>query len=88
MLRLGGGASGRRGRRVAVAVKVRHPGVAARIAEDFRLLRPLAALTSRIRSLKVGGHALVCRLTASVLTYNSYCRGGELHALVGMDSGN
>ena len=36
-----------------VAVKVRHPGVADAIRHDFQLLRPLAALTSRVRSLKV-----------------------------------
>lgn len=34
-------------------VQVRHPGVAERIWQDFQLLRPLAALTRRIRSLRV-----------------------------------
>lgn len=34
-------------------MKVRHPGVGERIWEDFQLLRPLAGLTSRVRSLKV-----------------------------------
>ena len=31
-----------------VVVKVRHPGVERRIAQDFRLLVPMAALTSRV----------------------------------------
>jgi aarF domain-containing kinase len=35
-----------------VAVKVRHPGVAQQIWEDFQVLRPFAAMTSRVRSLK------------------------------------
>ncbi|KAK9819987.1 hypothetical protein WJX72_004814 [[Myrmecia] bisecta] len=35
-----------------VVVKVRHPGVARRIHQDFQLLKPLAAATSRVRSLK------------------------------------
>lgn len=35
-----------------VAVKVRHPGVARRIWEDFQVLRPFAAMTSRVKSLK------------------------------------
>ncbi|GAB4817539.1 hypothetical protein N2152v2_004585 [Parachlorella kessleri] len=35
-----------------VAVKVRHPGVARQIWQDFQLLRPLAALTSTIPSLR------------------------------------
>lgn len=35
-----------------VAVKVRHPGVGDTIRTDFQLLRPIAALTSRVRSLK------------------------------------
>jgi aarF domain-containing kinase len=35
-----------------VAVKVRHPGVAQRIWEDFQVLRPFAAMTSRVRTLK------------------------------------
>lgn len=35
-----------------VAVKVRHPGVADRIWQDFQLLRPLAAMTTRVRTLK------------------------------------
>ncbi|KAL4443762.1 hypothetical protein ABPG75_011499 [Micractinium tetrahymenae] len=40
------------GRPQEVAVKVRHPGVAKRIWQDFQLLRPLAALTGRVRSLR------------------------------------
>ena len=36
------------GRRRDVAVKVRHPGVALRIAQDFALLKPLAALASQV----------------------------------------
>ena len=32
-----------------VVVKVRHPGVERRIAQDFRLLLPLAALTAKVR---------------------------------------
>ncbi|KAI7844981.1 hypothetical protein COHA_001347 [Chlorella ohadii] len=35
-----------------VAVKVRHPSVSLRIWQDFQLLRPLAALTGRIRTLR------------------------------------
>ncbi|PSC71628.1 putative serine threonine-kinase abkC isoform A [Micractinium conductrix] len=35
-----------------VAVKVRHPGVARQIWQDFQLLRPLAALTAHVRSLR------------------------------------
>ena len=34
-----------------VVVKVRHPGVERRIAQDFRLLVPMAALTSRVTHL-------------------------------------
>jgi aarF domain-containing kinase len=49
-------AGGAGGPRVAgllpVAVKVRHPRVAARIATDFRLLKPLAAAASRVRGLR------------------------------------
>jgi len=41
------------GRRRTVAVKVRHPGVASRIKQDFQLLIPLARSTSRFKSLKV-----------------------------------
>lgn len=36
-----------------VAVKVRHPGVAHRVKQDFQLLIPLARATSRFKSLKV-----------------------------------
>ena len=36
-----------------VAVKVRHPGVARRIKQDFQLLIPLARATSRFKALKV-----------------------------------
>ena len=35
------------------AVQVRHPGCARAIWQDFQLLRPLAALTARVRSLRV-----------------------------------
>ena len=35
-----------------VAVKVRHPGVARAILEDFALLKPLAAAVSRVRALR------------------------------------
>ena len=45
VLRLGGKAR-------QVVVKVRHPGVESGIANDFRLLRPLAAAASRIPSLR------------------------------------
>jgi len=41
-----------RGRPLQVVVKVRHPGVVTRLAQDFRLLKPLAAAASRVRSLK------------------------------------
>lgn len=41
------------GRLLQVAVKVRHPGCARAIWLDFQLLRPLAALTARVRSLRV-----------------------------------
>jgi predicted unusual protein kinase regulating ubiquinone biosynthesis (AarF/ABC1/UbiB family) len=41
------------GRPRIVAVKVRHPGVALRIEQDFQLLKPLAAATSLVRALKV-----------------------------------
>lgn len=41
------------GRPQAVVVKVRHPGVTTCIWQDFQLLRPLAALTGRVRSLRV-----------------------------------
>ena len=41
------------GRSRVVAVKVRHPGVASRIKQDFQLLIPLARYTSRFKSLKV-----------------------------------
>ena len=40
------------GRSRVVAVKVRHPGVASRIKQDFQLLIPLARYTSRFKSLK------------------------------------
>ncbi len=40
------------GKPLAVVVKVRHPGVVTRLAQDFRLLKPLAAAASRLRSLK------------------------------------
>jgi aarF domain-containing kinase len=40
------------GQPLEVAVKVRHPGVSRRIWADFQLLRPLAALTARVRSLR------------------------------------
>lgn len=33
-------------------LQVCHPGVAENIARDFRLLMPLAALTSRVRGLR------------------------------------
>lgn len=36
-----------------VAVKVRHPSCVRSIWQDFQLLRPLAALTGRVRSLRV-----------------------------------
>ena len=42
-----------RGSGRTVAVKVRHPGVAQRIKQDFQLLIPLARATSRFKSLKV-----------------------------------
>ncbi len=35
-----------------VAVKVRHPNVASRIATDFRLLKPLAAAASTVKGLR------------------------------------
>ena len=41
-----------RGEPRKVVVKVRHPGVAASIALDFRLLKPVAAAASRVPSLK------------------------------------
>ncbi len=41
------------GRSRSVAVKVRHPGVARRIKQDFQLLIPLARATSRFKALKV-----------------------------------
>ena len=41
------------GQPTEVAVKVRHPGVADAIWLDFQLLRPLAALTARVPSLRV-----------------------------------
>lgn len=37
---------------LTVVIKVRHPGVSQRIWDDFQLLRPLAALTGHIKSLK------------------------------------
>ena len=40
------------GKPLSVVVKVRHPGVVTRLAQDFRLLKPLAAAASRLRSLK------------------------------------
>ena len=40
------------GRPLAVAVKVRHPGVVMRLAQDFQLLKPLAAAASCVPSLK------------------------------------
>lgn len=40
------------GKEVPVAVKVRHPGVAARIWTDFQLLGPLAGLTAHVPSLR------------------------------------
>ena len=40
------------GELLPVAVKVRHPNVARRIATDFRLLKPLAAAASRVKGLR------------------------------------
>lgn len=40
------------GQLVRAAVKVRHPGVACQISQDFRLLKPLAAWASRVRALQ------------------------------------
>jgi hypothetical protein len=40
------------GQLVRAAVKVRHPGVARQIGQDFRLLKPLAAWASRFRALQ------------------------------------
>ncbi len=51
-----------RGRSRTVAVKVRHPGVASRIKQDFQLLIPLARSTSRFKSLKVRSPA-ECKLS-------------------------
>lgn len=38
------------GKRRSVAVKVRHPGVEVRIKQDFQLLKPLAAIASKVHS--------------------------------------
>ena len=46
------------GRPCQVAVKVRHPGVARQIWQDFQLLGPLAGLTSSIPSLRVSRASL------------------------------
>lgn len=47
-----GGSSGSSGRGARVVVKVLHPGVAKRIAQDFRILGPIAEWAGRFKALK------------------------------------
>ena len=61
------------GRRRTVAVKVRHPGVASRIKQDFQLLIPLARSTSRFKSLKARSPTGVsCHDYDSIILRNSH----------------
>ena len=54
----------------AVAVKVRHPGVARRIKQDFQLLIPLARYTSRFKALKARLSPLAGRRIAAMATHD------------------
>ena len=67
-----------RGEPRKVVVKVRHPGVAASIALDFRLLKPVAAAASRVPSLK----GLSLKESLAQFSANMTAQVGRTHSTI------